>query len=176
MVDAELYLPENWFEAGHAKLGKRLHVPDGLPFATKPQIGVDLVLRAKQRGLPFVAVAADAVYGRDSAFRAAWDEDKIPYIADIPADYPVYAERPEVGVPPRKSDRGPAPSKRQVLNGLESVPAESLVDEKALWQTLQLREGERGAVEVTGWARRVWTITGDWEVREEWLVLPWQER
>jgi len=36
MVDAELYLPENWFEAGHAKLRQRLHVPEDLPFATKP--------------------------------------------------------------------------------------------------------------------------------------------
>jgi SRSO17 transposase len=171
MVDAELYLPENWFEAGHAKLRKRLHVPEDLPFATKPQIGLGLVRRAQACGLPFVAVAADAVYGRDSAFRAALDEDKIPCLADVPSDYPVYAERPEVGVPPRRGERGPAPSKRQVLNGVESVPVASLVDEEVVWQALQLREGERGTVEVTGWARRVWTITDDWEVREEWLVV-----
>jgi SRSO17 transposase len=171
LVDAELYLPENWFDADHAELRRRLHIPEGLVFASKPQIGLDLVLRAHSRGLPFVAVAADAVYGRDSAFRAALDKDKIPYIADVPSDYPVYVERPEVGVPPRRSNRGPAPSNRQVLNGVESVRASSLVNEKIVWETLQLREGERGTVEVTGWARRVWTISDDWEVREEWLVV-----
>lgn len=171
LVDAELYFPKNWFNADHAELRRRLHVPEGLLFATKPQIGLDLVRRAHSRGLPFVAVAADAVYGRDSAFRAGLDKNKILYVADVPSDYPVYAERPEVGVPPRGSDRGPAPSHRQVLNGVESVSASSLVDEKIVWQALQLREGERGTVEVTCWARRVWTISDAWEVREEWLVV-----
>jgi SRSO17 transposase len=171
LVDAELYLPANWFDADHAELRERLHVPKGLVFASKPQIGLDLVLRARSRGLPFEAVAADAVYGRDSALRVALDKNKILYIADVPSDYPVYVERPEVGVPPRKSDRGPAPSNPQVLNGVESVRVSSLVDEKTVWETLQLREGERGTVEVTAWARRVWTVTDDWEVREEWLVV-----
>jgi SRSO17 transposase len=171
LVDAELYLPENWFDAGHAELRRRLHIPEGLVFASKPQIGLDLVRRAHSSGLPFVAVAADAVYGRDSAFRAALDKDKIPYIADVPSDYPVYLERPEVGVPPRRSDRGPAPSQPQVLNGVESVRVASLVNEEVVWETVQLREGERGTVEVTGWKRQVWTITDDWEVRQEWLVV-----
>jgi len=170
-VDAELFLPENWFDKGHAKLRQRLHIPEGRLFATKPQIGLELVLRAKQRGLPFTAVAADAVYGRDSGLRAALDKDKIRYVADVPHDYPVYAERPVVGVPPASNNRGRKPTKPRVLNGVESVPASSLVDNTVSWQTLQLRYGERGAVEVTCWARRVWTITNKWEVREEWLVV-----
>jgi hypothetical protein len=58
-----------------------------------------------------------------------------------------------------------------LLNGVESVPPSSLVNENTPWQTLQLRQGERGTVEVTCWARRVWTISDDWEVREEWLVV-----
>ena len=171
MVDAELYFPENWFDKDHAKLRQRLHVPEGLVFATKPQIGLDLVLRARKRGLPFVAVTADAVYGRDSDVRRALDKDKIPYVVDVPSDYPVYVQRPEVGVPPRRSNRGPAPSEPRVLNGVESVPASSLVDEKTTWQRMQLREGERGTIEVTCWATRLWTLTDDWEVREEWLVV-----
>jgi SRSO17 transposase len=171
LVDAELYLPENWFDSDHARLRERLHIPESLLFSTKPQIGLDLVRRAHRRGLPFVAVAADAVYGRDSDFRAALDKDKIAYMADVPADYPVYVERPFVGVPPRRSNRGKAPSTPAVLNGVESVPAASLVDEKVVWQSVQLRQGERGMVEVTCWTRRVWTITNDWEVRQEWLVV-----
>jgi hypothetical protein len=58
-----------------------------------------------------------------------------------------------------------------VLNGVESVPVSRLVNEKTVWETLQLREGERGTVAVTAWACRVWTISDDWEVREEWLVV-----
>ena len=153
------------------QLRQQLHVPEGLVFATKPQIGLDLLLRAKKRGLPFVAATADAVYGRDGDLRRALDKDNIPYVVDIPSDYPVYVQRPEVGVPPRRSNRGPAPSTPAVLNGVESVPASSLVDEKTPWQRMALREGERGTIEVTCWARRVWTITDDGEVRQEWLVV-----
>lgn len=175
LVDAELYLPLNWFDAGHARLRQRLHIPAGRIFATKPQIGLDLVLRAKSRDLPFTAVAADAVYGRDSDFRAALEEEKIPYIADVPADYPVYASCPVVGVPAARSERGPAPSKPQVLNGVTSVPASSLLPEKVSWEKLHVRDGERGAIEVACWRRRVWTISNDWQVREEWLVVHRQQ-
>jgi hypothetical protein len=58
-----------------------------------------------------------------------------------------------------------------VLNAAESVPVSSLVGEQVAWQILQLREGERGPVEVTCWSRRVWTIGADGEVREEWLLV-----
>jgi len=170
-VDAELFLPQDWFDKGHAKLRRRLHIPEGRLFATKPQIGLDLVLRAKRRGLPFAAVAGDAVYGRDSGLRATLDSEKMAYVLDVPHNYPVYAERPVVGVPPARSKGGPKPTKPRVLNGVCSVPASSLVHDKVAWQTLQLRDGERGAIEVTCWARRVWTITNKWEVREEWLIV-----
>src|SRR2546421_12245162 len=40
-VDAELFLPENWFDKGHARLRKRLHIPACRLFATKPQIALD---------------------------------------------------------------------------------------------------------------------------------------
>jgi SRSO17 transposase len=171
MVDAELFLPENWFDDDHARLRKRLHIPASRTFATKPSIGLDLVLRAKARGLPFAAVTADAVYGRDSGLRAALDKEKISYVLDVPEDYPVYACQPVVGVPARTSNHGPAPSKPQVLNGVTSVEARSLLDETVVLQTVQLRQGERGVVEVDCWARRVWTITNDWQVRQEWLLV-----
>jgi SRSO17 transposase len=153
MVDAELYFPKNWFDKDHAELRRRLHVPEGRTFATKPQIGLELVRRAHARGLPFVALACDAVYGRDSVLRAALDKDKIMYVADVPSDYPVSAERPEVGVPPGKGGRGRPPSTPQVLSAATSVGVSSLLEQTVVWQTFRLRWGERGAVEVTGWSR-----------------------
>lgn len=171
LVDAQLYLPQHWFDPAHAKLRHRLHVPPGCSFATKPALGLRMVRRAHAAGLPFVAVAADAVYGRDGAFRAALDHDGILYVADVPCDYPVYAQRPEVGVPQPVSDHGRPPTGLAVVNGVESVPASSLVADRSEWQTIVVREGERGPVEVACWARRVWTIAPSWQVREEWLVV-----
>ena len=53
MVDAELYLPESWFEKDLAKLRRQLHISDKRSFLTKQQLGVRLISRAQSQGLPF---------------------------------------------------------------------------------------------------------------------------
>jgi SRSO17 transposase len=171
LVDADLYFPEHWFDSDHAQLRKRLHVPADRVFATKPQIGLELVRRARSRGLPFVVVAADAVYGRDGAFRAGLDSDGIIYIADIPKDYRVYLSRPVVGVPEAAPGRrGRQPTVPRVLNGIEPVQVQSLASEDLPWEEVRVRNSERGHVWMTCWRRRVWVVEGS-EVREEWLLL-----
>jgi SRSO17 transposase len=171
MVDAELYLPEEWFDAEHRKLWKRLHVPPEHAFRTKPQIGLGLVRRARRRGLPFAVVAADSVYGRDGAFRAALDADGITYVADVPQDYHVYLSRPEVGVPPAvPGRRGRPASVPRVLSAEPPVEVRSLAAAELPWEQVRVRDGERGPVEVTCWRRRVWVVEGA-QVREEWLLL-----
>jgi SRSO17 transposase len=96
MVDAELFLPEVWFDGEHRKMWKRLHIPPERTFATKPQIGLEMILRAKANGLPFSMVSADELYGRSDSFRRRLDEEGITYIVDIPNDSVVYLEKPVV--------------------------------------------------------------------------------
>lgn len=67
LVDRELYLPESWCrdrarcdEAG---------VPEGVTFATKPQLARKMLQRAFQAGCQPAFVLADEVYGNDSQFR-----------------------------------------------------------------------------------------------------------
>ena len=86
MVDAELYLPESWFEEDVAKLRRQLHIPDKKSFLTKQQIGLQLISRAQSNGLPFSVVSCDCLYGRDSQFRADVDRLGVTYMADIPVD------------------------------------------------------------------------------------------
>lgn len=47
LVDAELYLPANWFDKKHAKLRQRWYIPAERTFATKPEIGLALIRHAK---------------------------------------------------------------------------------------------------------------------------------
>jgi SRSO17 transposase len=61
LVDRRLYLPKDW-TSNRARLEKA-HVPEGVRFATKPAIAVDMARRAVEAGVPFAWVAADAVYG-----------------------------------------------------------------------------------------------------------------
>lgn len=60
-IDRALYLPKDW-----TKDSSRLraaHVPEGVGFATKPRLALDMVERAIGSGVPFAWVAADTVYG-----------------------------------------------------------------------------------------------------------------
>ncbi len=60
-VDRALYLPKDWTD--DPKRLKAAHVPDGVGFATKPQLARAMIARAIRAKVPFGFVAADSVYG-----------------------------------------------------------------------------------------------------------------
>ena len=60
-IDRALYLPKEWTD-DRERL-KAAHVPDGVGFATKPQIARKMIARAIAAKVPFAFVAADSVYG-----------------------------------------------------------------------------------------------------------------
>src|SRR4051812_35047554 len=67
LIDRQLYLPEAWAkdESKRTKAG----VPEGITFATKPQIACALIAQALDAGAPCAWVLADALYGSDSRLR-----------------------------------------------------------------------------------------------------------
>ena len=129
MVDAELYLPENWFDDNHADLRRRLHIPQERTFTTKIEIGMEMIRRAKANNTPFQVVGCDTLYGRSAPFRAALDAERILYLAQIPANTIVYLEKPETGVPekPQERGRGRPPSRPQVINGTQPASVQEIV-------------------------------------------------
>src|SRR5919201_405585 len=60
-IDRRLYLPKAWIDKP-ARLAAA-HVPDGVSFATKPRLAVEMIERAIQVDVPFAWAAADSVYG-----------------------------------------------------------------------------------------------------------------
>jgi SRSO17 transposase len=111
MVDAELFLPANWFDEAHRQLRHRLHIPDDREFKIKSAIGLELIDRAQQQHLPFSRFSCDGFYGQDHNFRAELAKRKIPYLADIRSNIQVYLHEPVVGIPPRREGaKGPSPS------------------------------------------------------------------
>jgi SRSO17 transposase len=67
LIDRALYLPADW-----AKDAARRHearIPEAVAFATKPKLGLAMLERARQAGIPFAWIAADSLYGADSALR-----------------------------------------------------------------------------------------------------------
>jgi SRSO17 transposase len=60
-IDRALYLPREWTDSRRRL--KAAHVPDGVGFATQPQIARQMIARAITAKVPFAFVAADSVYG-----------------------------------------------------------------------------------------------------------------
>jgi SRSO17 transposase len=144
LIDKRLYLPEDWAN----DLVRREHcgVPDNISFKTKAELGLEMLLKARERGVSFAWVGMDCFYGQQPWFLDRLDRESFLYIADVPSDTRVWLERPEVEVPKRKGKQGRHPIRKQVIEG-EPKPIEvwKLVKElpEDAWNHIFLRDSER---------------------------------
>jgi SRSO17 transposase len=68
-IDFELYLPEEW--TSNKKLRKEARIPDEVGFKTKPELALEMIVRAKESGVPNGVLLADSAYGDNVEFRRA---------------------------------------------------------------------------------------------------------
>lgn len=66
-IDFALYLPEPWTEDIARR--KKTKIPDDVKFQTKPDLALDLIVRALENKIPGNIVLVDAAYGNSSEFR-----------------------------------------------------------------------------------------------------------
>lgn len=172
-VDGELFLPEAWFAADKAKLRKQLGIPEKREFATKVELGWQMIKRAKAAGLPFVAVGCDELYGRSNWLRAQMNQQSIVYMADVPSNFGVYLQQPRVGVPaPKPGHHGKAPSNPRVLDETKPLGVRDVAQlEETKFVRLQVRNTERGVLVAEFAARRVWTERDGLWNSQEWLLM-----
>jgi SRSO17 transposase len=104
-VAYRLYLPESWIK--DRKRRKKTGVPDSIRFQTKPEIALDQIRRARERGIPQGVVLADAGYGTDSSFRQALTNLEVAYVMGIQSTATVWkpGEAPQPA-PARQSNIG----------------------------------------------------------------------
>jgi hypothetical protein len=84
-ADFDVYMPDCWAKdpQRRAKAG----IPQGLAFATKPELAIAQAKRLVKAGLRVMWAAADEVYGRSGDFRAALRALGLAYVVIIPCDY-----------------------------------------------------------------------------------------
>lgn len=168
-IDAELFLPEAWFSKQKAALRKKLGVPGERKFATKIELGWQMIERVRGEGFPFEAVGFDALYGRSLWLRRQLMQARITYMADIPEDTGVYVSRPEYGVPP--STKGFKPyTKARVLSEDKGIEVRALV-RRLKFQPVTVRAVERGHLVNEFASLRVWSAKGEYEPQEETLLV-----
>jgi SRSO17 transposase len=171
-VDGELFLPKHWFTPEMAKERKRLGIPEERQFATKVELGWQMIQRVRAQGLPFEGVACDDLYGRNQWLRQAMDRAGLLYMAEVPENTQVYLAKPDVGVPPPTPGQvGRFPTRSKVLNGEKPVEVRQLITSpQTHFQRYPVRHTERGLLNDPFSMRRIWTIRED-ELAEEWLVI-----
>ncbi|WP_448193000.1 IS701 family transposase [Azospirillum sp. sgz301742] len=115
LIDRALYLPQSW--AGDEERRRAAWVPEAVAFATKPKLGLAMLERALDAGVPCAWVAADSVYGADSALRHALERRRIGYVLAVTSGQRLFPGT--------------------VSDWVEEVPADG-------WQRLSAGDGSKG--------------------------------
>jgi SRSO17 transposase len=155
LIDRRLYLPAEWLN--DPKRCEKAGIPkEAQIFHTKAQRGLETILQAKHRELPFSFVGMDAHYGEQPWLLTRLEQEDLVYVADIPCHTHMYLEDPQIGIPKRRGNRGRQPTKLRVLQG-ESLEVRQLLP-TIQWHTLKVRDTQRGALWIRFAALRVFRI------------------
>lgn len=174
LVEGRLFVPDEWFDEAHLAKRSLCGAPQDLEYQTKPQIGLELLRKAKQRGnLPFQWVAADELYGDSPAFRDGVAELGKDYFTEIKSTTQVWRVRPEVHVPEWKG-RGRRPTRLRLRHPTEqAVSVNGLVTAIPFdgWTRATIKEGSKGPIVCDFSFLRVIEARGGLPGPEVWLIM-----
>ncbi len=148
-VTLRLYLPEEWTQ--DAARCRRAQVPEGVGFATKPEIALRLVGEADRWGVPYKALTADCAYGGNPPFLAELEQRHKLYVVAVPCDFGVQVAR-----------RGRVEVER-ADTVLRRLP-------KRTWQTIHWRQGSRGSLRKKFVRVRCWRASAEGRGSYGWLL------
>lgn len=174
LVEGQLFMSDEWFEEDQAERRKACGVPEDLVYKTKPEIGLELLKKAKKRGnLSFSWVAADALYGDSPAFRdGVADLDKW-YFTEIRCTTPIWRTQPKVYVPKWKG-RGRHPTRLRLRYARQHpIQVKDVVRHisKPDWLPAVIKEGSKGPIACEFAFLRVTESRSNLPASELWLII-----
>ena len=143
LVDVRLYLPREW--AKDKKRRQRAGVPRWLRFRTRHELALEM-LDERTALLPHAWVSGDDEMGRCGWFRQQLRSRRERYLLAVPSNTSIRdwtVLEPAVG----EGGRQRTPPWQRVDRWCAGVP-------EAAWQTVEVRDSERGPVQV----QAVWTL------------------
>ena len=148
-LDRKLYLPEEW--ATDENRRQKCHVPKEVVFQEKWRIGLAMVDRCREEGLPHGWVGGDDELGRPSEFRAALRARHERYVLDVPCNTQVR------DLEARRPPRGPGGKGRKRKVPFVAAREWLAKQPESAWRKVMLRPGSKGPLEVEALTRRVQT-------------------
>lgn len=174
LIEGRLFMPEKWFEEGQAEQREECGVPEDLVFKTKPEIGLELLENAMNRGkLPFFWVAADALYGDSPAFRDGVAGTGKYYFTAIKENSLIWCTPPKVHIP-KWSGRGRRPTRLQLSDKRKHpIPIKDLVKkiQKQDWVRAVIKEGSKGPIVCDFAFLRVTESRSGLPASQLWLII-----
>jgi SRSO17 transposase len=174
LIEGRLFMPGQWLEEEHSEQRQACGVPEELVFKTKPEIGLELLKSAIQRGkLPFFWVAADALYGDSPAFRDGVAATGKFYFTAIKENTLIWCSPPKVRVP-RWSGRGRRPTRLRLSDKRKQpFPVSQLVQkiQKQDWTRAVIKEGSKGPIICDFAFLRVTEARAGLPAVELWLIV-----
>jgi len=169
-IDVRLYLPEEW--ANDPNRCDRAGIPEAeRSFRTKPELALEIVHHARENGLRFGWVGADAGYGKGPGFCMALDEMGETFVVDIHSDFPVYGEDPKPYLP--EKTKKPGRPFRKYQSEQESLKVRNLLNSLpgSRWKTVTLRKTSRGILRVRICRLKVYIWDGESEKVKCWTLI-----
>jgi SRSO17 transposase len=172
LIDERLYLPEDWADdpARRSKCG----VPEDVIFKTKAELGLEMILDARDRGVPFAWVGMDCFYGEQPWLRDKIASSGMIYIADIPCNTGVWLNLPKTEIPKKKGKRGRNPTRERIAVGEpDPVEVQKLADQldPSEYQHVFLRDTERKELWCKMACLRVYPVQDELPGKETWLII-----
>ena len=173
-----LYLPDSWIQ--DRKRRKKTGVPDTIQFQTKPEIALEQIRRARERGIPQGVVLADAGYGTDTGFRTELTKLEMAYVVGIQSTTSVWKPGEEPKPAPARQGNIGRPRKllqRDAKHQPVSVKDLALSLPAGAWKKVTWRQGVKQKLQSRFAALRVRPAHRDyWRAEphpEEWLLMEW---
>lgn len=171
LFDKRLYIPKSWMD--DLERNKSGGIPGDLTFKTKAELGLEMILDAKRRNIPFGWVGMDCFYGEQPWLLNELDKEGIDYIADIPCDTRVWLDKPDFGIPQKNGVRGRNPTIEKVIGMNTLLSVDKLVNDldSSHWQRVFLRDSERKEMWCKLACIRVYPVNDSLPGNECWLVI-----
>lgn len=173
-----LYLPEDWCE--DAERRRRAKIPAQVEFKTKPELGVELAVRAAGWRVPRAPVLGDQAYGDNTDLRTRLHEARLEYVLAVGPQTKLFGPETIFAAPERGGGRG-RPKSRLLPDREPETIGELIARLGDHAQQVGFRDGPHGEPLRSRFLfARVRAAHNPkkatpWPPREEWLIAEWPE-